>query len=344
MPKNEIYLQPSEAAARLGVSIKALRIYEERGLITPPRSDAGWRAYGPREMARASEIAALRSLGLSLTQIERVLNADVQELERALASHQTKLESEALRIHEAIGKVRRLRDGVAKGDVPEASQVSELLAPHGAPVVSFDLPWPWGGERFELREILPLTYLVGPLFSGKTKLAQCLADTLPNAAFVGLDRLEDDGQRIQTSLAKDPALDARVTQALTWLLEDGADESDELLALLIALEMDGPGYLVIDLIEQGLDAATQRALIAYLRRREEGARPLFLMTRSCEILDLGSVGAREAIILCPANHAPPSLVAPYPGAPGYEAVTTCLASPEVRARTQGVVAYRPPAA
>ncbi len=32
------------------------------------------------------------------------------------------------------------------------------------------------------------------------------------------------------------------------------------------------------------------------------------------------------------------------GAPGYESVATCLASPDVRARTEGVVAMRPPAA
>ena len=33
----------------------------------------------------------------------------------------------------------------------------------------------------------------------------------------------------------------------------------------------------------------------------------------------------------PANNSPPSWVVPYPGAPGYEAVATCLAAPEVRA-------------
>ena len=49
----------------------------------------------------------------------------------------------------------------------------------------------------------------------------------------------------------------------------------------------------------------------------------------------------EAIILCPANHSPPTNVRPYPGFPGFEAVATCLASPEVRARTEGVIAWRP---
>ncbi|WP_154585732.1 MerR family transcriptional regulator, partial [Burkholderia cenocepacia] len=34
-------LNASAAAARLGVSIKALRLYERRGLITPERTPAG---------------------------------------------------------------------------------------------------------------------------------------------------------------------------------------------------------------------------------------------------------------------------------------------------------------
>ena len=103
----------------------------------------------------------------------------------------------------------------------------------------------------------------------------------------------------------------------------------------------GPAFLVIDMLEQGLDEPTQKALIARLRARGPEGRPLFFLTRSCAILDLSTVGADEGIILCPANHSPPMRVAPYPGAPGYDSVATCLASPEVRARTEGVIAWRP---
>lgn len=70
------FLNPSEAAMRLGVSAKALRLYEQRGLIAPVRTAAGWRAYGPDEMARVAEIAALRELGLSLSQVGRVLGGN----------------------------------------------------------------------------------------------------------------------------------------------------------------------------------------------------------------------------------------------------------------------------
>jgi len=67
------FLQASEAARRLGVSTKALRLYECRGLIQPVRTEAGWRTYGPPEMTRAAEIVALRALGLSLGQVTILL-------------------------------------------------------------------------------------------------------------------------------------------------------------------------------------------------------------------------------------------------------------------------------
>jgi hypothetical protein len=59
---------------------------------------------------------------------------------------------------------------------------------------------------------------------------------------------------------------------------------------------------------------------------------------------MAALGTDEGVIFCPANHSPPMLVGPYPGSRGYEGVATCLASPEVRARTAGVIAWRPSAA
>ena len=116
------FLNPSAAAQRLGVSAKALRLYEQHGLITPGRTAAGWRAYGPDEMARAAEIVALRALGLSLSQIARVLGEDPQGLEPALAAHQATLEDRIRQLAGAVEKVRDLRVGLAQGKSPAASR------------------------------------------------------------------------------------------------------------------------------------------------------------------------------------------------------------------------------
>jgi DNA-binding transcriptional MerR regulator len=338
------FLNPAEAARRLGVSPKALRLYEERGLVSPTRTAAGWRAYGPDEMRRAAEIAALRALGFSLDQIKQLLAGDTRSLEPALAAHQARLEGQLGQLSGLVQKLRGLREGLVQGRAPEIRDLARLAGPAAEPIVAFDLPWPWGGERFELRQIRSLNYIIGSLGSGKTRLAQRLAETLADAAFLGLDRIADSGSAVRARLEADPALAARCDAALDWMVGEGASVSDALIALLVGLEAEGPSVLVIDMIEQGLDEASQEAVIAHLRRRGPDARPLFILTRSSAILDLSAVGADEAIILCPANHSPPSLVAPYPGAPGYEAVATCLAEPAVRARTEGVIAYRPSAA
>jgi DNA-binding transcriptional MerR regulator len=333
------FLSPSQAASRLGVSVKALRIYEQRGLMTPTRTEAGWRSYGPAEMQRAGEIVALRALGLSLAQVASVLKGEADGLEPALALHQAVLEGDARRLADTIERVRGLRASLAKGQRPTVTELTRLQVPTSGLSVEFELPWPWGGELFQLHDIRPLNYIVGPLGSGKTRLALRLAEVLPSAAFLGLERVATGDAKAR--LDADSNLRLRVNQAIDWLVEDGAVVSEALTALLVGLQAEGPTILVVDMVEHGLDTPTQQAVSAHLRRHKSGERPLFLMTRSSVILDLASVGTGESILLCPANHSPPVRVAPYPGAAGYEAVATCLAAPEVRARTEGVIAWRP---
>jgi DNA-binding transcriptional MerR regulator len=334
------FFNPTEAAKRLGVSTRALRLYEERGLLKPTRTAAGWRTYGPEQMMRARGIVELRTLGLSLVEVARALDGDALVLARAVTAHEAVLEARMHQLRETVHRIRALREELDRGAMSVASALTNMRQAGDPISVAIDLPWPWGGERFELREICRLTHIVGPLGSGKTRLARRLADAIKGASFVGLERLSDGAAAAKERLTSDPQLELRVRHALAAIASVGGNASEALVALLTALETEGPAAQVIDMLEDGLDAPTQEALICFLRRRRPSARPLLFLTRSSYILDVDAVGPDEAIILCPANHNPPMLVAPFRGAPGYETLTMCLATPDVRARTEGIIATR----
>uniref|UniRef100_A0AAU3H3R5 MerR family transcriptional regulator n=1 Tax=Streptomyces sp. NBC_01401 TaxID=2903854 RepID=A0AAU3H3R5_9ACTN len=56
-----------DAAAAAGTTPRALRFYEERGLLPPPaRSTTGQRQYSARDVARVGFIRELLSLGLTV--------------------------------------------------------------------------------------------------------------------------------------------------------------------------------------------------------------------------------------------------------------------------------------
>ncbi|MEI9902007.1 MAG: hypothetical protein WDN31_20025 [Hyphomicrobium sp.] len=87
---------------------------------------------------------------------------------------------------------------------------------------------------------------------------------------------------------------------------------------------------------------TQEALIAHLRGRETGQpSAVSAYTVVGDPRPGHGRGPTRRSSSAPPTTDRPTRVAPYPGAPGYEAVATCLAAPEVRARTEGVIAWRP---
>lgn len=336
-------LNASEAAHRLGVSNKALRLYEQKGLINPGRTTAGYRAYGADDLARAAKVVALRNLGLSLAQVAKVFDGEPHSLQCALVAHEASLNEEKRQLMQRIDKVRSLHSSLAEGNLPNCDDLNTALSRYPELNLSFALPWPWGGEWFEIRDIRPLNYIIGPLGSGKTILAKCIANAVPGGVFLRWERGKNlENEAINESRQLEVGLPERVHEATTWLAEEGATPSAALTRLLYALESDTPTILVVDMVEDNLDESTQEALASYLRKRSSlNRRPLFMTTRSVGILDLDLVGHDEAIYSCPANHSSPFRVLPYPGAAGYESIVSCLGSPDVRARTQGMIAYIP---
>lgn len=63
-----------ELARRSGVSTKALRFYEDQGVLAPPaRTASGYRDYGEAAVERLAFVAAAQSAGLTLAEIRDVI-------------------------------------------------------------------------------------------------------------------------------------------------------------------------------------------------------------------------------------------------------------------------------
>lgn len=69
-------MQIGELAKRAGVSVRAVRYYEELSLIIPTgHSVGGFRLYGDDSFKRLQVINFLKELGLTLTEIKKILLA-----------------------------------------------------------------------------------------------------------------------------------------------------------------------------------------------------------------------------------------------------------------------------
>ena len=73
MPSSPVTFSISELAQEFALTTRAIRFYEDEGLIAPTRSGRT-RLYGPRERTRLKLILRGKRLGLSLVEIHEILD------------------------------------------------------------------------------------------------------------------------------------------------------------------------------------------------------------------------------------------------------------------------------
>ena len=115
---SERFLSPSETARRLGVGVRALRLYERKGLVSPARTTAGWRVYGPNEIERLHQVLTLKSLGLSLARVGQLLGGRTADMPALLALLEDVLTVRISDLQRARKAVQVARTKVARGGSP----------------------------------------------------------------------------------------------------------------------------------------------------------------------------------------------------------------------------------
>jgi len=111
--KSNIFQETAAAVAkRFGVTVKALRVYEEVGLLKPARTASGWRVYRQPELEQLSAILALKQLGMPLKRIGELMRG-TDDLSAALAMQEAALVEAKAEAEQALALVRAARAKLA---------------------------------------------------------------------------------------------------------------------------------------------------------------------------------------------------------------------------------------
>lgn len=105
-----------ELAARTGVSVHVLRVWERRyGLLTPTRSTGGYRLYGPSDERRVREAVRLRELGVPTVQAAAAALAASRQAAPP-ASERTDVRAGVLSVDQVDQLRERVLEAVAEFD------------------------------------------------------------------------------------------------------------------------------------------------------------------------------------------------------------------------------------
>ena len=96
----------------LGVSRATIRYYEDQGLVTPPRTENGYRDYGDEEARLFQKIIVLRKLGVGVPEIKDLIE-DKADLHDVLEQNVDNLRTQQCEIAAAIKMCEEL-DAEAK--------------------------------------------------------------------------------------------------------------------------------------------------------------------------------------------------------------------------------------
>ncbi len=107
-----------KAASLTGLSVKAIRLYESRGLLPKPeRTDAGYRMYSESDIARLQQIRYFREMKFPLTEIAALLDASTEEVQKAMIRQQAEVD----RILEEYKRAQMLLQSLLPEDIDAAA-------------------------------------------------------------------------------------------------------------------------------------------------------------------------------------------------------------------------------
>lgn len=122
-------LRIGQVAERTGMSAKALRLYEARGLLKPcSHSPSGYRLYGPDALQRLMQIALLKRAGFSLAEMGLLLARDGHKAAEVLATRIATLERDLTAKSKVLDSLRLAARRLCSASTLNVDELLESIA------------------------------------------------------------------------------------------------------------------------------------------------------------------------------------------------------------------------
>ncbi len=116
-----------EVVRRTGLTSRALRFYEARGLLKPLRTYSGRRLYGRGELERIQQILALKRAGLSLAQIGKLTTHGNMDLRAIVDAQLRVIEDRKAELNEARALLLSVKSRIDRGEPVDAATFCSLI-------------------------------------------------------------------------------------------------------------------------------------------------------------------------------------------------------------------------
>jgi MerR family transcriptional regulator, thiopeptide resistance regulator len=110
-----------------GITSRALRFYEARGLVNPLRTYNGRRLYSPRDLEQIHHIITLKKAGLSLAQIKQLILKKPIDLAALIEGQLATLDDQARVLDHARARLSALLSRVKTGERLDAATLCSLI-------------------------------------------------------------------------------------------------------------------------------------------------------------------------------------------------------------------------
>lgn len=115
-------------ARMTGLTSRALRFYEARGLVTPLRTYSGRRLYGRGELERINQIVALKRAGLTLSQIAALTQNRLLDLGALIDAQLAALDDKRRELDEARALLVKAKSRIDRGEPVDAATLCSLIS------------------------------------------------------------------------------------------------------------------------------------------------------------------------------------------------------------------------